>query len=182
MSLQEQLLAKVMEIQKNRGLNPQKVLDTSYFNNLSIEDKAKFIADNKEALGQEPTFDWRGLRGRSTGMAGAAGIATLVHQISTKGGPGFKPNMWAIGGAVAAGALVGGFSDLSKTRQDYRRDLTTKRNIDDVIAVMVHRGLNPPITRFDISQVIEKDLAMKPFEYGKKLSDIDFDNIKQNGV
>jgi hypothetical protein len=181
MSLQEQLLNKVIELQKARAENPQKVLDSQYFHDLPLEEKVNFINQHKDWLSVKPKYDWGSV---PTGAATAGLLATsgtLMHQITNKiGNGGFKPNYWALGGAAVMGALVGGAVSASRAKQDYNRDVRTQRSIDDAISVLVNRSMMKAPTKTDYMSRIKSTIEDAPLTYGKTLSDIDFDSLDKH--
>jgi len=177
MSLEQALVERAMEIHKANKGSPQAILDSAYFAALPLDQKKEFIEKHRDYLRQSPKFNWKEFTKGTLGTMGLAATGTMLHQISTKAGPGFKPNFWALGGAAGAGLLVGAAVNAWKSNQEYNRDKVTQQAVDDVINAMVSRGMTKPVTRVDILAKLENEFENKPLEIGRTLSAIDFDKI-----
>lgn len=172
------LLDRVVRTQRQKSENPQKVLDSQFFNGLSLSEKIDFINNHRDLLSHKPSFNWGNLGTDILASASLAGTGTLLHQIVTNAGKaGFKANPWALGTAVALGGMVGGTISASRERKDYKKDLDTQRNIDDAISILVDRSLRPVPTRVDYLNKVKSHFEEIPLSVGKSLSSVDFDKI-----
>jgi hypothetical protein len=137
--------------------------------------------EHRDLLATKPKFDWRSIV-EGAGMAGAlATSGTLMHQITnTIGNGGFKPNKVALIGAAVMGTLVGGGLNAVKSRQDYKRDVDTQKNIDDAISILVNRSLRKAPYRTDYLARIENSVEDAPLQYGRTMSSIDFANLDKH--
>lgn len=178
MSLKDQILERTIDILVARHENPHKVLDSKLFQDMTPEEKIDFINGHKGALGSSPKFKWGSIPTGALLSGSLATGGTLLHQFGTRvGAGGFKPNVWALGGAAVMGALVGGTVSAGRANQDYQRDLNTKKNVDDAISMIVSRGMTTVPTKADYLNRIQNYIEEAPLTYGKAMSSIDFDSL-----
>lgn len=176
------LVDRVVQVQARKHENPQKVLDSQFFNSMSTSDKIKFINTHRDLLARHPKYNYGAVLEASASSGGLAGLGTLLHQVATHtakpGGPGFAVNKWAVGGAIGMGALIGAMISAKRERADYKKDLDTHKSIDDAISILVERGLRPVPTKSDYLGKVRTSLEDAPLLYGKSLSAIDFSKLQ----
>lgn len=176
-AFKQALMKRVLTHNANKGINPQKALDSNFFNTMTLTEKINFLKDHRDHLKTEPKFGWKRVGGDSLLSGLLTGVSTASHQMITHGGP--PNNLPAIGIATALGMLVGGGISYGREQKDYNKDLSTQRNIDDAISALVDRSLRNVPTRVDYVQKIRTGLEEMPINVGKNLSNIDYSGQPQ---
>lgn len=175
--LTQQLLDKAMEFQKAKGANPQNILDTQFFNDLPLEHKVDFISNNRDKLAVSPRLNWKSALAGGAAVGSYSGLGTLGYQaIKASTGKG-SMNPWVIGIAAGLGGVTGALMNLREAKKNYNRDVVTKENLDNAIAVLVNRSMTPRGNYIDLGPRSKEQSIERPLALGKALSDIDFSSL-----
>ncbi len=135
MNLEDQLIDRLVQTYNIEGRSLHSILDNPMFRDLPLDKKVSFIKSYSEQLRQAPRFNWTaGVTGAVTGTASALG--TLALSAMALGG---KIPSGSLGVAAGVGAATGAALGLYKAKLNQDRDISTSRNIDDAIKVLIDR-------------------------------------------
>lgn len=160
MTLEEQLLSKLVSTFEDKGKNLQSIMDTQLFKDMSLDRKVKFINTYKEKLAQDPKFNWKamGMGGISGAMSGMS-TAMLAGAASGRINPAFMKN--AVGMGALAGAGIGAYW----ANKSYKDDLRTSKTLDDAIQTIIDRSLARPGAPTPTPYLVEQLSKMKNLQF-----------------
>jgi len=179
MSVAEDLMKRVMDIQQQRGNNPQSVLDQDFFQKLSLEEKVRLIKAHRAALATKPKYETGRVIGSGlvTGAMTAGVVGAHSFMNTTAKGLPFKINPWGLATAAGAGFLVDTIVENLKARNNYSRDVTTQENAEDPVSVLAHRVTSGYVPKKSLMGILEQKVSEFPKTFGGLINTIDFDSL-----
>lgn len=160
MTLEEQLLEKLVSTFEGKGKNIQAIMDTQLFKDLPLDQKVKFITTYKGQLAKDPKFAWGNvLQGGVGGALSGFSTAMLMSAATGKFNPSFAKT--AVGMGALGGAGIGSYW----ANKSHKEDIHTSRTLDDAIQTIINRSLNRPNPAPGTPYIVEQLTKLKNVQF-----------------